>query len=96
MVLLTLISIVIFLLTLPFVLLSHALPEFPALTAGMDYVFNALNNVFGVLGWFLTMGGNSIFVNLFKFNISCVLILLSMQVIKKVIDFVIGIFSKTQ
>ena len=43
MVLLTLISIVIFLLSLPFVLLSSALPEFPALTAGMDYVFKALN-----------------------------------------------------
>lgn len=94
MLLLTLISIVIFLLSLPFVLLSSALPTFPSLTTGMDYVFNALTNVFGVLGWFLTMGGNSVFINLFKFNASCVLILLSMQVVKKVIDFVISIFSK--
>lgn len=94
MLLLTLISIVIFLLSLPFVLLSSALPDFPVLTAGMDYVFNALTSVFGALGWILTMGGNSTFVNLFKFNASCILILLSMQVVKKVIDFVINIFSK--
>lgn len=94
MVLLFLIEAVLFLFSLPFVMVSEFLPSAPNLGSNLDTLVNQIKNLYNVLVYMLTMGGNSFFVGLYDFCVAVIDFIALYWLITKTIDLVKSIFIK--
>lgn len=94
MVLLFLIEAVVYLISLPFVLLSQFLPSLPDVGNAIDTICNQGTMFINAILWVLTMGGNSTFVGCFRFCLATIDFIVLYWVITKVIAVVKSIFIK--
>lgn len=94
MVLLFLIEAVVYLISLPFVLLSQFLPELPNVGNAVDTICNQGTKFINALLWIMTMGGNSTFVGCFRFCLATIDFIVLYWLITKVISLVKSIFIK--
>ena len=94
MVLLFLIEAVVYLISLPFVLLSQFFPDLPNVGNAVDTICNQGTKFINAILWIITMGGNSTFVGCFRFCLAVIDFIVLYWVITRVIEFVKSIFVK--
>lgn len=94
MVLLFLIEAVVYLISLPFVLLSQFFPALPNVGNAVDTICNQGTKFINAILWIITMGGNSTFVGCFRFCLATIDFIVLYWVITRVIEFVKSIFVK--
>ena len=96
MLFLVIIELVIWIISLPFMLLSAFLPAAPDVTAGVTTLCNCIEQFFDLIVYIITMGGNSIFMGFFRFCLGTMEFIFSYNVILRVIEAVKSIFMKVK
>lgn len=92
MLLLFIIEAVVYLFSLPFVMLSQFLPQVPDLSNAINIVCTKVDEFLGVIVFILTMGGNAFFVLCYRFCLAVLEFIILYWVITRVIDLVKRIF----